>query len=241
MHSSAMIPTVDKDGGNYRLIQAAIQLFSKRGYEGVSISEIGKTAGVCPQLIYHYYNTGKRGLYREAYLQSFRHLMEVAISNLPPDPDPSDPGARLQAIEGLAIFIRNVVTAGGNAEDSRENDMLLLGYRETFDPPEDLAEEIMELLSISASRLRALLMTLLPHLTPMSLSLLGSAITGALYHERMITGVLARRRSGMNFRAEIKAEFYIAYTLRFLRVDLELPPSHPYCTNNLDKVLFSLH
>ncbi|BDU74530.1 TetR/AcrR family transcriptional regulator [Mesoterricola silvestris] len=221
-------------------MDAAIHLFARRGFDGVSINEIGKEAGVTSQLIYHYFRNGKQGLYREAYLRSFRHVMEASIRHLPPDPDPADPAARIQAIEGLAIFIRNIVTAGGNALDSKENEMLLLGYRETFDPPEDLEPEIMDLLEISASRLRALLVVLLPKVTRLSISLLGSAITGALYHERMITGILIQRRKGLNLSMEERAKFYISYTLRVLGVDQELAPDHPYCKANLDKNVFYL-
>ena len=41
---------------------------------------------------------------------------------------------------------------------------------------------------------------------------MATAITGPLYHERMITGILVRLRDGIDLPAEQKAGFYIAYT-----------------------------
>ena len=226
--------------GRNRLIDAAITLFSKRGYEGVSINEIGREAGVTAQLIYHYFETGKRGLYREAYLQAFRHMIEVSVRNLPPIPNPAAPNARLVAVEGIATFIRNIVTAAGNALDPRENDIVLLGYRETFELPPDLQEEIMEQVWISVTQIRSFLKILLPDITPLSLSLMATAVTGPLYHERVITGIQVRLRNGIRIPEDKKADFFIAYTLRIIGVDHELPPDHPYCSSRLNKYLLHL-
>jgi AcrR family transcriptional regulator len=231
---------VEKENGRDRLIDAAISLFSKRGYDGVSTNDLGKQAGVTSQLIYHYFRTGKRGLYREAYLRSLNHLMELSIRNMPPDPDPADPNAKLIAVEGVATFIRNIVTAAGNPLDPRENEILLLSYRDAFELPADFREEFMEQIWLSVGRLRTFLSILAPGLTPLSLSLLATAVTGPLYHERMITGIQIQLRNGTVIPAETKAEFFIAYALRALGADKDLPASHPYCSKNVDRLLFSL-
>lgn len=232
--------TSNIDNGRDRLIDAAITLFSKRGYEGVSINEIGREAGVTSQLIYHYFDNGKRGLYCEAYLKAFRHMIEVSVRDLPADPDLTDPNARLIAVQGIATFIRNIVTAAGNALDPRENDIVLLGYRETFELPLDLREEIMEQVWISVTRIRNFLKILVPNITPFSLSLMATAVTGPLYHERVITGIQLALRNGIHIPAEKKADFFIAYTLRMIGIDRDLPSDHPYCYENLNKFLFSL-
>jgi AcrR family transcriptional regulator len=231
---------VEKENGRDRLVDAAISLFSKRGYDGVSTNDIGKQAGFTSQLIYHYFRSGKRGLYREAYLKSLNHLMELSIRNMPPDPDPADPHAKVIAVEGVATFIRNVVTAAGNSLDPRENEIAILVFRETFDLPPDLQEEIMEQVWTSVRRIRGFLSILAPGSTPLSLSLLATAVTGPLYHERMITGVQIKLRNGTVIPAETKAEFFIAYALRALGADKDLPASHPYCSEKVDKILFSL-
>ena len=242
MKSDPLEPSspTEKEKGRDRLIEAAIALFSRRGFDGVSINDIGKHAGVTAQLIYHYFRSGKRGLYREAYLQSLNHLMELSIRNLPADPDPLDPNAKVIAVEGVATFIRNIVTAAGNSLDPRENEFLLLGYRDSFELPEDFAEEIMAQIWMSVRRIRAFLVILAPGLTPLSLSLLATAVTGPLYHERMITGIQTRLRNGAIVPAEIKAEFFIAYALRALGADKDMPTGHPYCSGNVDRLLFSL-
>lgn len=239
-YSSAPTGSVEKDSGRSRLIDAAISLFARRGYEGVSVNDIGKHAGVTSQLIYHYFQTGKRGLYREAYLTSLNHLMKLSIRDLPPDPTPGDPNAHLIAVDGLATFIRNIVTAAGNPLDPRENEIVLLSYRETFELPSDFQEEIMDEIWVSVRRIRGFLCVLAPGLTPLSLSLLATAVTGPLYHERMITGIQARLREGGPVPAEMKAEFFIAYALRALGADKNLPAGHPYCSEKVDRVLFSL-
>jgi AcrR family transcriptional regulator len=231
---------IERENGRDRLVDAAIALFSRRGYEGVSITEIGKLAGVTPQLIYHYFRSGKRGLYREAYLKSLNHLMALSIRNLPPDPDPENPGAKLIAVEGVATFIRNVVTAAGNPLDPRENEILLLSYRDAFELPPDFAGEFMEKIWLSVRRIRTFLSILAPGMTPRSMSLLATAVTGPLYHERMITGIQTSLRNGDVIPAETKAEFFIAYTLRALGADKDLPASHPYCASKVDRILFSL-
>jgi hypothetical protein len=56
----------------------------------------------------------------------------------------------------------------------------------------------------------------------------------------MITGVQAELRKGVTIPADRKADFYVAYALRFLGIDRELPASHRYSTQNLDRVLNSL-
>lgn len=231
---------MEKENGRNRLIDAAIALFSRRGYDGVSINDIGKHAGVTAQLIYHYFRSGKRGLYREAYLTSLNHLMELSIRNLPEAPDPFAPDAKLVAVEGIATFIRNIVTAAGNPLDPRENEIVLLSYRESFELPSDFQEEIMAQIWISVARIRTFLTLLAPGLTPLSLSLLATAVTGPLYHERMITGIQTRLRNGTIVPAETKAEFFIAYALRALGADRDLPTGHRYCSANVDRLLFSL-
>ena len=240
MHDRDAALPKSQENGRSRLLEAAITLFSRRGYEGVSIHDIGRKAGVTAQLLYHYFSTGKRGLYREAYLHALHHLMELSVQGMPPDPDPSDPEARMIAVEGVATFIRNVVTGAGNAEDPRETEMVHLAYRETFDLPEDLKQEIMQEIWISVSRIRGFLSILLPDITPLSLSLTATAITGPLYHERMITGVQEELRKGVTIPADQKADFYIAYTLRFLGIDKDLPANHRYSTQNLNRVLNAL-
>jgi AcrR family transcriptional regulator len=222
------------------LIESAISLFAKKGYDGVSITEIARDAGVSHQLIQHYFTDGKRGLYRETYLKALNQVMSIYVQDMPPVPDPSDPKARMIAVEGIATFIRNIARAAASDTDAKKRDVVVLVYRETLDPPPDLREELMKLVWLPTQRIRAFLSILLPDISFLSLALMTTAITGPLYHERVISGVQRILWDGMQIPTEKKAAFFTAYTLRFLGIDKEMPPGHPYSSENLDKILFSL-
>jgi AcrR family transcriptional regulator len=229
-----------RETGKTRLITSAISLFAKKGYDGVSITEIANDAGVSHQLIQHYFDEGKRGLYREAYLKALNQVMSLYVQDMPPVPEPSDPKARLIAVEGIAIFIRNIAKAAASDTDDKKRDVTILVYRETLDPPPDLREDLMKLVWLPTERIRAFLKILLPEISFLSLALMTTAITGPLYHERVISGVQRILWDGMMIPTEKKADFFTAYTLRFLGIDKEMPPGHPYSSDNLDKILFSL-
>ena len=222
------------------MIEAAISLFAKKGFDGVSITDIASDAGVSHQLIQHYFHEGKRGLYREAYLQALNQVMSHYIQDMPPIPDPSDSNARMVAVEGIATFIRNIAKSAAADTDAKKRDVVVLVYRETLDPPPDLQEDIMRLVWLPTQRIRAFLTILLPDISFLSLALMTTAITGPLYHERVISGVQRIMWNGLQIPTETKAAFFLAYTLRFLGIDREMPPDHPYSPENLDKILFSL-
>ena len=230
----------EKETGKTRLLESAVSLFAKKGYDGVSITDIAHDAGVSHQLIQHYFIEGKRGLYREAYLIALNQVMGLYIQDMPTIPSPSDPKARMIAIEGIATFIRNIAKAAASDTDARKRDVVALVYRETLDPPSDLKDDIMRLVWLPTQRIRAFLCILMPEISFLSLALMTTAITGPLYHERVISGVQRILWDGMQIPTEKKADFFIAYTFRFLGIDKEMPPSHPYSCENLDKILYSL-
>lgn len=227
-------------GGKERLISAAITIFAKNGYEGVSITQIAQMAGVSHQLIQHHFG-GKRGLYQTAYRESVMHVVKLYIQDMPEAPDPADPNARQVAIEGIATFIRNIANATASDTGPYERDMVRLVYRETLDPPPDLQEDLMKWVWLPTLRIRELLKVLLPDISFLSLALMTTAITGPLYHERVISGVQKILWNGMMIPAVTKSDFFTAYTIRFLGLDKELPPEHRYSSANLDKFLFSMN
>lgn len=59
-----------------RLLQAAIRLFSARGYHGVSVDEIVAAAGANKRMVYHYFGS-KSGLYAAALVEVFGRLERV--------------------------------------------------------------------------------------------------------------------------------------------------------------------
>jgi len=55
------------------LLQAGVELFSERGYDGVSVDQIVAAAGINKRMLYHYYGS-KDGLYVEVLRTVFARL-----------------------------------------------------------------------------------------------------------------------------------------------------------------------
>lgn len=77
-----------------RLLRAAIRLFSKKGYHGVSVDEIVKASKVNKRMVYYYFGS-KEDLYREAILTVYTRL-EVRETEVMEDSE--DPEAVLRRI-----------------------------------------------------------------------------------------------------------------------------------------------
>jgi AcrR family transcriptional regulator len=64
MQSSDIEPgTPRQSAGEKAILEAAVQLFSKNGFDGVSMRDIAEAAGVSKSNIYHHFKS-KRVLYR---------------------------------------------------------------------------------------------------------------------------------------------------------------------------------
>ena len=59
-----------------KILEAAISLFAKKGYTGVGVREIAKTAGVNISMISYYYN-GKVGILKTIMEEFFEHYFEA--------------------------------------------------------------------------------------------------------------------------------------------------------------------
>ena len=116
----------DPERTKARILDAAIEEFSAKGFAGARVSEIATRAGVNQQLIAYYFD-GKEGLYREIgrrwrayeartfpddmdFAELIRHYVRTSV----------DPrlGGRLLAWEGLA-------DTGEETEETRERDARL--------------------------------------------------------------------------------------------------------------------
>ncbi len=116
----------DPERTKARILDAAIEEFSAKGFAGARVSEIAARAGVNQQLIAYYFD-GKEGLYRELgrrwrryeaqtvpddmdFAEMIKHYVRVSV----------DPrlGGRLLAWEGLA-------DAGEDDEEARERNARL--------------------------------------------------------------------------------------------------------------------
>lgn len=61
-----------------RLLQAATRLFSRRGYDGVSVDGIVAAARVNKRMVYHYFGS-KEGLYSEVLKGVFERLSDLEL------------------------------------------------------------------------------------------------------------------------------------------------------------------
>ena len=70
-----------------RLLRAATRLFSNFGYDGVSVDEIVKAAGVNKRMVYHYFEN-KEGLYAEVLRSVFSRLADIEQRTFDESRDP---------------------------------------------------------------------------------------------------------------------------------------------------------
>lgn len=61
-----------------RLLQAATRMFSRRGYDGVSVDDIVAAARVNKRMVYHYFGS-KEGLYSEVLKGVFERLSDLEL------------------------------------------------------------------------------------------------------------------------------------------------------------------
>jgi len=93
MPRSAAGNQVLRDATRARLIEAALELFGRRGYASTPVDAVARAAGVSPGLLYHHFR-GKRDLLHAIFEESMR---EVDATFADADREP-DPGRRLAAL-----------------------------------------------------------------------------------------------------------------------------------------------
>ena len=71
----------DPEATRNALIEAAEEIFLKKGFGNTSLSEIAKRAGITKSLIHHYFGS-KEGLWREVKTQRFMHYANRQIEML---------------------------------------------------------------------------------------------------------------------------------------------------------------
>jgi TetR/AcrR family transcriptional regulator len=80
--SSAASPALD------RIFSAAGQLFAGRGFNGVSISDVAREAGVCKANVFHHFAT-KQALYQAVLTRACEELGDEIERSLSPGADPA--------------------------------------------------------------------------------------------------------------------------------------------------------
>src|SRR5258705_3674713 len=88
------------DATRERILEAALEIFAERGFEGAKTREIAARAATNLGLIKYYFDS-KEKLWRAAVDRVFGSLAEVVGSAIPADVDRA---ALVQIIEGLVRF-----------------------------------------------------------------------------------------------------------------------------------------
>jgi AcrR family transcriptional regulator len=122
------------------ILDAALEVFSKRGYNGASIDEIAQAAGISKALIYEHFPS-KKDLH-VSLLE--RHTQEIFV-RLAETADTADPG-EVRLRNGVSAFLEWV-------ETHREAFRLL--FRDTFEL--DVAEVLTRLQSQATGAIAALI------------------------------------------------------------------------------------
>ncbi len=85
-----------------RLLQAAIRLFSVRGYHGVSVDQIVAAARINKRMVYHYFGS-KEAIYQAALHEVYGRIEDVEFHALEVDGTPREKLTRL--LEGYFQFL----------------------------------------------------------------------------------------------------------------------------------------
>ncbi len=98
-----VIPTSrNPDRSRRRLLQAAIRLFSARGFHGVSVDQIVAAARLNKRMAYHYFGS-KEAIYRAALVEVYRRIERVEFRAVAAAGSPADKLRRL--LEGYFRFL----------------------------------------------------------------------------------------------------------------------------------------
>jgi TetR/AcrR family transcriptional regulator len=109
------------------LIAVATPLFAEKGYNGVSVRKLAKSAGVNLSMISYYFG-GKEGLYAEVLNEQFATLKRVAeIKNMETDP-----------LDKFELYVRSTVAR------YRENPYILKFYTSELTNPTPCFETIVK-------------------------------------------------------------------------------------------------
>lgn len=130
----------DREG---QILEIAARAFRERGFEGVSLSDLAREAGVTRNLVYHYFPN--KGALFEAVLD---HRAELLLERLP-DPEGSD------SEEDLLALVESLIRLG---DDCRAILRLSLGrpmrkqflYAHTVWAKQKLEERLARVLGLSA-------------------------------------------------------------------------------------------
>jgi len=88
IYRSVYYVVVDEQNSVKRtILDKAIELFSAKGYEGVSVSELTEAAGITKPTLYYYFGS-KEGLFEAVCQTNYTHLNTIITENAAYSPNP---------------------------------------------------------------------------------------------------------------------------------------------------------
>lgn len=97
-------PKRDPKKTRSKLLKCATRVFAEHGFEGASLSDILKKAGVTKRMVYHYYGS-KEGLYRAVHIHQWQVLAEWFAEELIPTEMPAQQDRPTQTLLLKAVEI----------------------------------------------------------------------------------------------------------------------------------------
>jgi TetR/AcrR family transcriptional regulator len=158
----------DPERTKERILDAALEVFSVKGYAGARVAEIADRAGVNKQLITYYFG-GKQGLYQEIGRRWRTHEQQAYPADLPLaeetrlrilDTAGGNYGSKLLAWQGLTDTGTDDPDAAERTERLQEEIAALQRRQETGEIDPDLDPAALLLITMSAANA----LTVYPHI-----------------------------------------------------------------------------
>lgn len=176
-----------KQDSRSALLQAALECFSSRGFDGASIRDISQKAGLNSSLISHHFGS-KEGL----YIELFRHICRQKDAGLDAQEDTwPAPQDRAQAIQQLREQIRRLYqsfdTLPKNANPSHAMEKILMA-QELRDPRPQVLAILRERMMPWFTRTGECIRLLKPEMSEAQRAFLAITIMGQVMSHHMMRG-----------------------------------------------------
>lgn len=208
-----------------RLLEAAIQTFAEKGFDGAGIREIAKRAKANSALVTYHFQ-GKEGLYLETLRAIFQRKASpvLDLANVPPA---GTPGARRAALQGFRDYIRAFLMELMSCDraDPLDEAAMILMAREMQSPRPASAALLLEHLQPYVTYLMSCMQGLRPDLDEEALFSMGVSIQGQMLHFRNSLGIIRLIRGNSAYPEDLDRviQHHIDFSLRGLGVPEAFP------------------
>jgi AcrR family transcriptional regulator len=196
-----------KDATQQRLLEAAEDVFARKGFKAASIREICRQAGANIAAVNYYFGDKER-----LYIETLKYAHRTCTEGTPfPEWDHATP-----ALEKLRDFIATVVR---RVMQPRSLSSLQLIMRELAQPTAACAEIVRDYIQPIAEKLIAVLGELMPESSIQERYLAAFSIVGQCHfyrHHRSVAAMLIGEEEFQKFNAELVAAHITMFTFRGL-------------------------